>query len=294
MDVIPNTLVSPTSVYKVTSVQRGFDDTYILNCTQLRTSSPVVVRYVLDSGSLDLSQVKATFQLLSLLRHPVLPPFIEAFDDSGAACLAYDRFSGCKLTDFRSREASFHEDKARQFFAPLIDAIDYLHDQGVAHRNLAPSNILVDDELRIRVIGWGDATERLKRDPYTKPWPTPYDPPELFAGELVVGGFADSWALGGILHFLVTGRDPDPGHVSRSPGMSPSCYSLILKFMDQDPIRRFSPRQAKQHSWLITEPAGRVTGQRRTPIRGIMRSQSLGQGVNRGIPRTRSIPISLI
>jgi hypothetical protein len=85
--MIPDALVSPTCVYTVTSVLHVFNEAYVLGCTQVRTSIPVVVRYVPGSDEVALSQVRATFQSLWLLRHPVLPQFIKAFDAPGAACL---------------------------------------------------------------------------------------------------------------------------------------------------------------------------------------------------------------
>lgn len=50
------------------------------------------------------------------------------------------------------------EDCARFFMDQLVDALSYLHLQGVVHRDLKPENILVDDDLKLVVSDFGFAT----------------------------------------------------------------------------------------------------------------------------------------
>ena len=37
------------------------------------------------------------------------------------------------------------EDAGRFFFAPLLDALDYMHSRSIVHRDIKPENILVDE-----------------------------------------------------------------------------------------------------------------------------------------------------
>jgi 3-phosphoinositide dependent protein kinase-1 len=46
---------------------------------------------------------------------------------------------------------------ARYYTAQLIDAVQYLHESGIAHRDIKPENILLDNEWRIKLCDFGCA-----------------------------------------------------------------------------------------------------------------------------------------
>lgn len=46
---------------------------------------------------------------------------------------------------------------ARYYTAQLVDAVQYLHESGVAHRDIKPENILLDSDMRIKLADFGCA-----------------------------------------------------------------------------------------------------------------------------------------
>lgn len=100
------------------------------------------------------------------------------------------------------RQRSLSPDDARQMLLPALDALNYLHHQGLLHGRLSPASILAnDDQLKL-------ATDHLRRstDITANPVISPYDAPEKATGTISLT--SDIWALGMTLHESLTRRLP--------------------------------------------------------------------------------------
>lgn len=100
------------------------------------------------------------------------------------------------------------ENIVRYFFAQIIDGLAHMHEKNVAHLDLKPENIMVDDDLTIKIVDFGFATKTdcgiLTEYMGTKP----YMAPELIERRGYDGKKADMFSLGVILYFLTTGYYP--------------------------------------------------------------------------------------
>lgn len=90
--------------------------------------------------------------------------------------------------------------------------IQHLHERGLSHQNLRPENVLVDDNFDIELCNYGLLCEARKQWIATgKCDDLAYLSPEVTRNDNYNGRTADIWALGVLLHLMVTGVAPWDG-----------------------------------------------------------------------------------
>jgi serine/threonine protein kinase len=101
--------------------------------------------------------------------------------------------------------------EAARWVEVLARAIHAAHGRGIVHRDLKPANILfgADGALKLTDFGLARRLGEVGRTASGGVMGTPnYMPPEQAAGEKDIGPAADTYSLGAILYFLLTGRPP--------------------------------------------------------------------------------------
>ncbi len=204
------------------------------------------------------------------LRHPGLVPVHEFGEVDGRLFLALELIEGPNLADHVRRGGPLPPRVAAELVAQVADALQHAHQQGVLHRDLKPSNVLLDPSGVARVTDFGlarifDGTPgRQVTLTGEAPGTPPYMAPEQAAGRgrnRPVGPPADIHALGGLLFFLLTGRQPFVGdhpaeileqvrHVDPpsphllNPAVPANLATVCLKCLAKEPGRRYPSARA--------------------------------------------------
>lgn len=111
-----------------------------------------------------------------------------------------------ELFDLINTKGPCSEPIARHFFKPLLEAVKYCHEQGLAHRDIKLENVLLDENYVVKLSDFcfaGPVDEIMPKQFGTEG----YVAPEIYEGR-GRGDKADMFALGVCLFILVTKVPP--------------------------------------------------------------------------------------
>ncbi|KAH6897007.1 kinase-like domain-containing protein [Thelonectria olida] len=215
--------------------------------------------------------IREEIAIMKKLNHPNLVQLIEVLDDPEEDSL-YMVMEMCKRgvvmkVGLDEQAEPFEEEKCRFWFRDLILAIEYLHTQGVIHRDIKPDNLLLSDDDVLKVVDFGvsEIFEKPEEMRIAKSAGSPaFLPPELCGKHSDVSGTAaDIWSMGVSLYCLRYGRIPfnrdgvlDMYDAIKSDepklpdNENPDFVDLIGKILDKNPETRITMDRIREHPWV--------------------------------------------
>lgn len=199
------------------------------------------------------------------------------FQDKHSLYFVLDYAANGELLGIIKQYGTLNEECTRHFGAQMLDAIQYMHDNGVIHRDIKPENVLLDDKFRIQITDFGTAKllERTKNGETGEEEDYPVDvraksfvgtaeyvSPELLESKYC-GKPGDIWAFGCILYQLIAGKPPFKAtneyltfqkitklQYAFSAGFPLVLRDLIKQVLVLQPSRRATISQIKKHHFF--------------------------------------------
>ncbi len=173
----------------------------------------VAVKLVTASGGEDVGRVGDEARLLARLSHPGLVPVYDAgTDDRMRPWVVMELVEGGTLADEIAR-GPIAPLRSAKIGRVLAEALEYVHGQGLVHRDVKPANVLLGTDGRVRLTDFGIArlvdAAKVTATGLTVGTAS-YLSPEQVMGS-AVGPKADVYSLGLVLLESLTGRREYPG-----------------------------------------------------------------------------------
>ncbi|KAB8300263.1 hypothetical protein EYC80_000469 [Monilinia laxa] len=216
--------------------------------------------------------IKEEIAIMKKLNHPNLVNLIEVLDDPEEDSL-YMVLEMCKKgvvmkVGLGEKADPYDVESCRCWFRDLILGIEYLHAQGVVHRDIKPDNLLLteDDVLKVVDFGVSEMFEKASDMMTAKSAGSPaFLPPELCITKHgdVSGRAADIWSMGISLYCLRFGHIPfertgvlelyeaiKNDELDYGPDTDPVFVDLMNKLLEKDPKKRITMDEIRMHPWV--------------------------------------------
>ncbi len=222
-------------------------------------------------------------KVIAKLQHPHILPVHDYGKADDYTYIVMPIVETGTLADLLRGEKPMNLSRIRIIMTQLGDALDYAHSQNLIHRDVKPSNVLLDKRGNTLLTDFGIAKMVGGTKHFTQTGGivgTPhYMSPEQGGGDPLTPQ-SDIYSLGVVLYEMVTGRvpfdaetpmavvikhmtDPLPPPSKLNPDTSPALESVILKAMAKKPDDRFDSaadmvravRLAIPESAVVREPS---------------------------------------
>ncbi|XP_048416004.1 serine/threonine-protein kinase STK11 isoform X2 [Stegostoma tigrinum] len=217
------------------------------------------------------ANVKKEIQLLRRLRHKNVIQLVDVlYNEEKQKMYMVMEYCVCGMQEMLDSvtDKKFPVFQAHGYFCQLIDGLEYLHSQGIVHKDIKPGNLLLttDGTLKISDLGVAEALHPFAEDDTcrTSQGSPAFQPPEIANGLDTFSGFkVDIWSAGVTLYNITTGLYPFEGdniyklfeNIGKGEYTIPEDCGLLLSdllqgMLEYDPVKRFSIQQIRQHNWF--------------------------------------------
>jgi hypothetical protein len=223
----------------------------VFRARQISLDREVAVKMILRgrlASDIDLSRFLSEASSTARLQHPNIVPVYEVGDIDGRPFFSMKFIDGQTLGDKLS-DGPLPEREAAEILASISRAIGFAHRQGVMHRDLKPTNILIDSAGTPMVTDFGLAKRfgvenDLTRSGVVVGTPSYMSPEQASGRRENVGPASDIYSLGCVLYHALTGRPPL---------VADSVMELVMLVLEQDPTppRALRPRLDRDLEMIV-------------------------------------------
>ncbi|RZC52367.1 hypothetical protein C5167_020787 [Papaver somniferum] len=225
-----------------------------------------------EKAQAHILELEEEVKLLKNLSHPNIVRYVGTIREEGTLNILLEFVSGGSISSLLGKLGSFPETVIRKYTKQMLLGLEYLHKNGIMHRDIKGANILVDNNGGIKLADFGaskqvvelatiSGAKSMKGTPY---WMAP---------EVILqtghSFSADIWSFGCTMIEMATGKPPwsqqfqevaalfhigtTKSHPPIPEHLSVEAKDFLLKCLQKEPYLRSSASELLQHPFVTGE-----------------------------------------
>jgi len=222
----------------------------------------------------DIKLLRREIEIMKQVDHLNILKLIEIYENDDSVFIVMELVDGSELFDRIVDKGYYSEKSTVHVVKQILNAVKYLHQQGIAHRDLKPENLLcsgegVNEVVKIADFGLSKIFEGEKGEELQTSCGTPgYVAPEVLMSE-AYDKSVDMWGVGIITYILLAGYPPFYADndtqlfekiMNADYDFDDECWDdvsdlakdFIKHLLVKNPEDRFSAEQALEHAWITS------------------------------------------
>ena len=149
-------------------------------------------------------------KMLATLHHPNIVEVLDVFDENNTSYMVMTFVKGKSLQQIVEVRGKLPYPETVNYIAQITNAVGYIHDHHILHRDIKPDNIMITADFKAILIDFGSAREfeQDKTQVHTSMLTHGYAPTEQYTANSRKGSYTDIYAIGATFYFVLTGQVP--------------------------------------------------------------------------------------
>ncbi len=158
---------------------------------------------------------------------------LDVFYENNTAYIAMDYVEGITLKQFLLKKGTLSPEKCMEMMMPILDTMIQMHEAGIIHRDISPDNIMIQPDMKPRILDLGAAKDiQMESGNTILVARNGFSPMEQYQTQGEIGTWTDVYALCATMFYSLTGKVP-PAAMDRSESNDGLTYNLAWKLPEK-------------------------------------------------------------